>query len=379
LLAELTKRGCFGRTVYQLEDWRLAGWLPQPDRRWLGHGRGSTSRYPAEAVPIAIALASNIRPGYPTEKVVLELFLKGFPFSEKAVRGALMSWLDRAERRLKKLRQGGKGAITTADARVRAGISVYDPLLLVFNPDHKQLENRANRRRDLKDAASIDLGLAFHDELPAADIVIAWLKLMGMPDTAKVNTQNLRDKDDPSNPQVRLSTLIRRRVKSAPFSQILAARTVVMMWGWILFFVILGASYGDETAEQLLTTLQNDEGALWFVQFIGLALTKPRKVAAILWLTGSGDDYIDMGLRYAKVAWPVACEIVANTHRAHSDDFEEQAMAADYIEALAYVGQLDPYEFGDLPIEERPIDLEWLETMAITELSRFQSRMNQTR
>ena len=93
MLAEMEKRRCFGRTVYQLEGWRLTGLLPQPDRQWLGHGRGSTSCYPPEAVPIAVALACNIRPGYPTEKVVLELFLKGFPFSEKAVRAALMWWI----------------------------------------------------------------------------------------------------------------------------------------------------------------------------------------------------------------------------------------------------------------------------------------------
>ena len=152
-----------------------------------------------------------------------------------------------------------------------------------------------------------------------------------------------------------------------------------MMWALILFCVVLGASYGDETAEDLLTKLQNDEGFLWFMQFIGLTLTMPRKVAAILWLVGSGDDYIDMGLRYAKAAWPVACEIVADTHRAHSDDFEEQAMVAEYMGALAHVGQLDPYKFGDLAIDERPIDLEWLENMAARELSRFQSRMNQRR
>jgi hypothetical protein len=371
-------RGCFGRTVYQLEGWRLAGLLPQRDRHWLGQGLGSRSCYPPEAVPIAIALACNIRPGYPTEKVVLELFLKGFPFSENTVRAALMWWLDRAELARKKQKRG-KRAIAKADARMRAGVRVYDPLLLTFNQDRKQLRNRADRRRNLKDAASIDLDLAIHDELPFAETVIAWLELMGMPDTAKGNAQNLRDKDNPNRPRVRLSTLIRRRVKSAPFSQIRAARTVVTMWTLIIFFVIIGSSNGDETAVDLLTSLQNDEGALWFMHFIGLALTMPRKVAAVLWLVGSGDEYLEMGVRYAKTAWPVACEIVANTHRVHSDDLEEQAMVADYMGALAYVGQLDPYKFGDLAIDERPIDLGLLENMAATELSRFQNRMNQRR
>jgi hypothetical protein len=375
----MEKRRCFGRTVYQLEGWRLAGLLPRPDRQWLGQGLGSTSRYPPEAVPIAIALACNIRPGYPTEKVVLELFLKGFPFSENAVRAALLWWLDRAERSRKKLKKGGKDAIAQADARMRSGISVDDPLLLTFKADRKQLQNRANRRRELKDAASIDLDLAIHDEVPAAEVVIAWLEYMGMPDTARVNTQNLRDNDDPDRPQVRLSTLIRRRVKSTPFRRVLAARRVVIMWSLILFFVILGASHGDETAEDLLTTLQNDEGALWFMQFIGLALTMPRKVAAILWLVGSGDDYLDMGLRYAESAWPAACEIVTKTHPLHSDDLEEQAMVANYMGTLAYVGQLDPYKFAEPPKDERHIDLEQLEHMAATELSLFQRRMNQTR
>jgi hypothetical protein len=48
---------------YQLERWRQAGILPTPVRRALGRGLDSTSRYPTEALPMAIVLACSTGQG----------------------------------------------------------------------------------------------------------------------------------------------------------------------------------------------------------------------------------------------------------------------------------------------------------------------------
>jgi hypothetical protein len=358
-MVELEKRGVFV-SPYQLERWRLAGYLPKPVRRWLGRGAGSTSRYPDEAVPMAVVLACRTGQGRSTKAAVLELFMEAFPCQEKAVRAALLWVLDRAERERKRIRTQGTAAITKAVGRSRASVTAYHPLLVTFNPEKQQprrvLRQRAAHRRDLKDAVAMSVDAAIQNEAPPADSVLNWLRLAGMPGVAENIRPHLFAEESRTHTSSRALTPARRLARTIPFSQLCAARWVANGWGGITLFLMLGLSGGNQLAEEVLEQLSTNEAATWLTWSVGVPVNPDQIASAILSLAAS-EAHLEMGWEFVKNLMPVANSVMANTMR--ELDFDERL-----IWPLVRISEIDPDGYGDLSLDELSVNLEALERMA---------------
>jgi hypothetical protein len=356
LMVELEKLGVFV-SPYQLERWRLAGYLPKPVRRGLGRGPGSTSRYPDEALPMAVVLACKTGQRRSTKAAVLELFMEGFPFQEKAVRAALLWVLDRAERERKRVRRQGTAAITKAVDRSRASVTAYHPLLVTFNPEKQQprrvLRQRAAHRRELKDAVAMSVDAAIHNETPPADSVLNWLRLAGMPGVAE---NILIAEESKAGTSSRALTPARRLARTIPFSQLCAARWVANGWGGITLFLMLGLSGGNQLAEEVLEQLSTNEAATWLTWSVGVPVNPDQIASAILSLAAS-EVHLKMGWEFVKNLMPVAIAVMANTM--HELDFDERL-----IWPMMRMSEIGPDAYGDLPLDELSVNLEALERMA---------------
>jgi hypothetical protein len=150
LIAELAAAGV-GVSSYQLERWRRAGLLAKPEREWLGRGKGSTSRYPDDALEIAMLLAKLGAQGRSRHLSALVLFRVGLPVKERSVRDAL-AWVLQDDLRRVRLREQ-RNEYYVADLAHRAANAVttdFPPLLAAAPPvgaTRRQLKERARQRK----------------------------------------------------------------------------------------------------------------------------------------------------------------------------------------------------------------------------------------
>jgi len=88
LLAATAQREGERVSARQLESWRQAGLVPRPTVQHLGRGRGSSSRYPADAPARVAAAARAVRAHRRLHVAALALFGQGQPLEEHVVRAA---------------------------------------------------------------------------------------------------------------------------------------------------------------------------------------------------------------------------------------------------------------------------------------------------
>jgi hypothetical protein len=293
------------------------------------------------------------------DAAVLRLFMQGIPVSERAIRGALISVVDRAERRYSRLGKNGETEIEKQVEEARRSISAYDPFLLAFNTDPRPTRairtKRAERRRGLQDATALLADLVLHDETAPAGTVVEWLRLMGLEQTADSVEPGLIAEELGGGAGVPLGSLAFTRglARDVPFGRLCAARWVAALWGFINLHLVVGL-IGDDAAGTLLRELDSDEGTQWFRWAIGIPVNPTQIVSALLTLAGS-TVFLEVGWEYAKALLPIISVIAANAVR------DAPGATESIVSALMQFGEI---ELGELPSDNKCLPLDSLEAAA---------------
>lgn len=100
----------------EIERWRQAGLIPQPDRAYPG--RGSSVVYPDSAPGQAAEVAKYVRNGWRLEEVAVPLFLHGFLVGEEMVKRGFKAYAEHARHLLTRRAPDGD-TLTVAEAAAR--------------------------------------------------------------------------------------------------------------------------------------------------------------------------------------------------------------------------------------------------------------------
>ncbi len=169
LLHALTQRAVDWVTPTILERWRLADLLPAPERRGLGRGKGSASRYPPEAEVIATVLAEHTFQGRSRHYGTIAVLLSNLPVGERPLKDALAWFLRRKRHQTLRARQHNPEAIyERAEAGARPGMAALKASTLglaenIVRPTRAERSAQTRRRRQLAEAASIAFVMAYED------------------------------------------------------------------------------------------------------------------------------------------------------------------------------------------------------------------------
>lgn len=337
---------------YELERWRRAGWsCLRPARRRLGRGRGSTSRYPAEALPVAAALAAATAQGRPLAIATVALFMCGMQVDERPLRDALCWVVDSDERRYERMRSDHEME-NRHIRRARANVLSH-PLLLDYELDQEpraiDRRDRASRRRDLRKAAGQAADLAVYDEAPASDEVEDFLRLVGMDKTAVAVGDAIRAREFAGieASSTGNSAVGRQLAKEIPIRRLYAARSILAIWNVAYLQLFVAAASGEPTARETLATLKNDESATWFRWVIGSPrMVTPTAYAHTLLTFAADEQTIDACWGYARALLPGFLIAVDNVSG------RDEGSDPDLVRALEEVRSSEVPDWRDFPFED---------------------------
>lgn len=336
---------------YQLERWRRAGWsCLRPARRRLGRGRGSTSCYRAEALPIAAALAAATAQGRPLAIATVALFMCGMQIDERPLRDALCWVVDSDKRCYERMRNDHEFE-NRHIRRAKANVLSH-PLLLDYEFDEEprgiHRTDRASRRRDLRKAAGQAADLALYDEAPASDEVEDFLRLVGMDETAVAVGDAIRAREFAGieASSTGNSAIGRQLAKEIPIRRFYAARSIMAIWNFVYLQLFVAAASGEPTARETLAALENDESATWFRWVIG----SPRRVTptayAHMLLTFAADERtVDACWDYARALLPGSLIAVDNLSG------RDEGSEPDLVRAVEEVRSSEASDWRDIPFE----------------------------
>jgi hypothetical protein len=266
----------------------MAGMLPRPERSGLGRGRGSRSRYPDEALPMAIILSRVAGQGRSLHAAALELFMWRYPVPEETLRRAIAWVIIRNERRAGRVREAGYKAANRATARAKR-LGVNHPVLLAYRVEMGlPLDARRKRRREYKQAAEIGVTLALYDDLPPPELIVEWLRCNGLPDTAEIVERSLSEVDEAGDNEAEeagettldpASDLARQQIATVPFKRLCAARFVGEVWRLTFMFLTGAALVGDPEAVFMVQHLETVEHAK-YVNAVMSFFSSPEEIAS---------------------------------------------------------------------------------------------------
>jgi hypothetical protein len=230
LIAELAASG-IDVSPYKLERWRQAGQLPKPVRHGAGRGKGSTSRYPPEAVEIAAALAQVGAQGRSRHLGTLTLFRVGLGVSEQSVRDALAWAMADSYRRVRQGEQ--QNEFHVADMAHRASVAIksdFPPLLAVapaVGATRRQLKDRDRLRKQWQRLVGAKVLMKYGDV--TGHELEEELQALG-PEMAAMIADFVRQDEKQTSPALGAAGErdVGRMIDSIPFERLEAAREVLL-------------------------------------------------------------------------------------------------------------------------------------------------------